>query len=73
VVGSLDGDNGEAEFTEDDVASANGTTALNAQRQVYAKTADFRYQIDLQQPPRDAAALVTDENFLRPTKPTLVK
>ena len=73
VVGTLDGENGEAEFTEDEVDSANGTTALNAQRQVYAKTSDFRYQIDLQKPPRDALALVTEQNFLRPAKPTLVK
>jgi hypothetical protein len=46
---------------------------LNANRQVYAKTGDFRYQIDPQQPPRDAAALVTGQRFLRPAKPTLVK
>jgi hypothetical protein len=73
VVGTLEGKNGEADFTENEVASANGTTALNAQRQVYAKTGDFLYQIDLQNPPRDAAALVTDENFLRPVRPQLVK
>jgi hypothetical protein len=36
-------------------------------------TGDFLYQIDLQNPPRDAAALVTDENFLRPARPQLVK
>lgn len=73
VVGTLEGKNGDADFTENEVASANGTTALNAQRQVYAKTGDFLYQIDLQNPPRDAAALVTDENFLHRAKPQLVK
>jgi Protein of unknown function (DUF4238) len=72
VVGTLEGNNVEADFTENEVASANGTTVLNAQRQVYAKMGDFPYQIDLQNP-RDAAALVTDENFLRPVKPQLVK
>ena len=73
MVGTLEGKNGEADFTENEVASANGTTALNAQRQVYAKTGDFLYKIDLQNPPRDAAALVTDENFLHRAKPQLVK
>lgn len=73
VVGTLEGKNGEADFTEDEIASANGTTALNAQRQVYAKTSEFPYQIDLQRPPRDASALVTDENFLRSANPKLVK
>jgi hypothetical protein len=73
VTGNLEGENGEGEFTNDEVASANGTTVLNAQRQVYAKTSDFRFQIDSQHPPRDASALLTDENFLRVGKPALVK
>jgi hypothetical protein len=72
VVGTQEGKNGEADFTENEIASANGSTVLNAQRQVYAKTGDFLYQIDLQNP-RDAAALVTDENYIRPVKPQLVK
>jgi hypothetical protein len=73
VVGAFELENGEAEFTDSEVSSANGTSILNAQRQVYAKTGDFRYQIDQQQPPRAASLLVTDELFLRPAKPTLVK
>jgi hypothetical protein len=36
-VGTFEGEDGEAQFTGDEVASANGTTILNAQRQVYAE------------------------------------
>jgi hypothetical protein len=52
------------------VASANGTTILNAQRQVYASRGDFLYQT---KPPRAASDLVNDERFLRPAKPALVQ
>jgi hypothetical protein len=63
VVGTLKGEISEAEFTEDEVASANGTTTLNAQRQVYAKNSDFRYQIDLQHPPRERRSPQEDQAF----------
>jgi hypothetical protein len=73
VVGAFELENGEATFTDEQVASTNGTTILNAQRQVYASRGDFRYQIDQTQPPRAASNLVTDECFVRPAKPSLVK
>ena len=72
VVGSLKGESGVATFTDDEVSTANGTTVLNAQRQVYANRGDFRYQIDKTQAPRAASDLVTDKRFLRPSQPALV-
>jgi hypothetical protein len=69
----LEGENGEATFTDDEVSSANGTTVLNAQRQVYASRGDFRYQIDRMQAPRAASDLVADQRFLRPAQPALMR
>jgi hypothetical protein len=66
IVGALEPQNGETTtLTEDEVAAANATTILNAQRQIYAKTGDLRYRVDPAQPPRAASDLVTDERFLR--------
>jgi hypothetical protein len=73
AVGAFELENGEAAFTDEEVASANKTTILNAQRQVYGPRGDFRYQIDQKQPPRAASHLVTDERFLRPAKPALAE
>jgi hypothetical protein len=72
VVGTFEGEDGRSQFTDNEVAAANGVTALNAQRQVYAERGDFRYRIDSTQPPRAASELLNDERFLRPAKPTLV-
>ena len=72
VVGSLEGESGEATFTDDKVSSANGTTVLNAQRQVYASRGDFRYQIDQMQAPCVASDLVADQRLLHPAQPALV-
>lgn len=66
VLGAYEVENGEAKFSDEQVASANGTVILNSQRQVYSKTADFKYLIDQSQKPRDAAVLVDDPKF-RPT------
>jgi len=63
VVGAFELENGEADVSDLDVASANGTIALNAQRQVYAGRDDFKYQIDQTQPPRPASDLIVDERF----------
>jgi hypothetical protein len=73
IVGTLEGENGSATFTDGEVALVNGTTVLNAQRQVYASRGDFRYQIDLSQLARPASDLVTDEQFVRPARPSVVK
>lgn len=59
-------ENAEADLTEDEVAASNGTIAVFAQRQVYAPTMNFKYQIDQSKPPRGAAVLIDDERF----KPT---
>jgi hypothetical protein len=72
VVGAFEIEDGEAEFTDEQVSSGNGATILNAQRQVYASRGDFRYQVDGTPPPRAASHLVTDQRFLRPAKPALV-
>jgi hypothetical protein len=48
------------------VAASNGTIALFAQRQVYAPSMNFKYQIDQSQPPKEAALLIDDKSF----KPT---
>jgi Protein of unknown function (DUF4238) len=66
VVGAYELENGVADFTDEEVASFNGTIALHAQRQVYARTNDFNYQIDQSQPARKASKLTSDERF----KPT---
>lgn len=63
VIGAYELENAEADFTEEEVASSNGTIALFAQRQVYAPTMNFRYQIDQSQPPRGASLLIDDERF----------
>jgi hypothetical protein len=51
------------EFDEEAVASFDGTIALHAQRQVYARTKDFAYQIDQSKPPKKASALMKDVHF----------
>jgi hypothetical protein len=51
---------------QEEVAASNGTIAVFAQRQVYAPTMNFKYQIDQSQPPKAAALLIDDERF----KPT---
>jgi Protein of unknown function (DUF4238) len=63
VVGAFELENGEFDFNEEEVASSNGTIILHARRQVYARTMDFTYQIDQNQPPRDASRLLQDEQF----------
>jgi hypothetical protein len=63
VVGAFESEDGEQEFTEDQVAQANGTIALNAQRQVYAKGHNFRYQINQKKDPRAGTELAADEQF----------
>ncbi|HMJ41342.1 MAG TPA: DUF4238 domain-containing protein [Pseudolabrys sp.] len=65
VVGAFELENGEADFNDEQVASSNGTTILNAHRQVYAGRDDFRYQIDQKQKPQPASALITDKKFTR--------
>jgi hypothetical protein len=63
VIGAYELENGEADFTEEEVAASNGTIAVFAQRQVYASTMNFRYQIDQNQPPKGAALLIDDDRF----------
>ncbi len=58
----LDAD-GEADFTEDGVAVFNGWIATHSQRQVYARTNDFTYQIDQKRPSKKAAKLLSDLRF----------
>jgi hypothetical protein len=66
ILGAYEVENAEVDLTHEEVASFNGTIALFAQRQVYAQTMDFRYQIDQRQPPKGAALLIDDARF----KPT---
>ena len=74
IVGTIEPQSGETTtLTGDEVAATNADTILNAQRQVYAKTGDFRYRIDPALPLRAASELVTDERFLRRAKPALVQ
>jgi hypothetical protein len=63
VVGAYEIEDGVYEFDEEDVASFNGTIALHAQRQVYAPTMYFAYQIDQSKPPKKALDLLKDEQF----------
>jgi hypothetical protein len=63
VVGAYELEDGKMDFTAEQVASANGTTILNAQRQVYSKGHDFRYQIDQKKDSRLGADLIGDEQF----------
>ncbi len=63
VIGAYELENGEADLTEEEVAASNGTIAVFAQRQVYAPTMDFKYQIDHSQPPKGAALLIDDDRF----------
>ena len=66
MIGAYELENGEADFTEEQVAASNRTIAVFSQRQVYAPTMNFKYQIDQSQPPKGAAVLIDDERF----KPT---
>jgi hypothetical protein len=63
VVGAFELDDGEADVNDAEVASANGTIILNAQRQVYSGREDFQYQIDQKQQPRPGSDLIADEAF----------
>ncbi len=63
VIGAYELENAEADLTEEEVAASNGTIAVFAQRQVYAPTMNFKYQIDQSQPPKGAALLIEDERF----------
>jgi hypothetical protein len=63
VIGAYELENAEADLTEEEVAASNGTIAVFAQRQVYAPTMNFQYQIDQSQPPKGAALLIEDERF----------
>jgi len=63
VIGAYELENAEADLTEEEVAASNGTVAVFAQRQVYAPTMNFKYQIDQSQPPKGAALLIEDERF----------
>lgn len=63
VVGAYELEEGKMDFTAEQVASANGTTILNAQRQVYSKGHDFTYQIDQQKGPKVGTNLILDEQF----------
>jgi hypothetical protein len=63
MVGAFELENGEYEFDEEQVASANGTIILNAQRQIYARSMEFSYQIDQTKPPRKPGELIEDERF----------
>jgi hypothetical protein len=63
VVGAYELENGEHEFNDEQVASSNGTTILNAERQVYPKGYDFKYQIDQKKDPRPGTSLIEDDQF----------
>lgn len=63
VVGAFELDNGVADVNADQVASANGTIILNAQRQVYARDEQFQYQIDQSQKPLPGSQLLEEERF----------
>jgi hypothetical protein len=63
VVGAFELDDGEADVNDAEVASANGTIILNAQRQVYSGREDFQYQIDQKQQPKPGSDLIADEQF----------
>lgn len=63
VIGAYELENAEADLTEEEVAASNGTIAIFAQRQVYAPTMNFKYQIDQSQSPKGAALLIEDERF----------
>jgi hypothetical protein len=62
VVGAFELEHGERDFTEEQVAAANGTIILNAQRQVYSKGYEFRYKIG-QGNSRLGTCLVGDDQF----------
>ena len=64
VVGVFELVCGVYDCNEEQVASANGTTILNAERQVYARGA-FSYQIDQNKPPCPSSELVGDADFGR--------
>ena len=63
VIGAYELEDGQVDFTAEQVASLNGTTILNSQRQVYSLNDAFTYQIDQAKEPLPAAALVKDEHL----------
>ena len=63
VVGAYELEDGEAEFTAEQVADLNGTTILNSQRQIYALNDGFMYQIDQTKDPVTSSELLKDEHF----------
>jgi hypothetical protein len=62
VLGAFELEDGVRDFTEDRVAAANGTIALNAHRQVYSKGFEFRYRFG-QNESRLGTSLVEDDLF----------
>jgi hypothetical protein len=63
ALGAYELENAECDITEEEVASCNGTIILHSQRQVYARTMNFTYQIDQSKPPRKASELLQDGRF----------
>jgi hypothetical protein len=62
VLGAFELEDGVRDFTEDEVAAANGTIALNAHRQVYSKGFEFRYRFG-KNASRLGTNLVEDDQF----------
>jgi ASC-1-like (ASCH) protein len=62
VLGAFELEDGVRDLTEEEVAAANGTIALNAHRQVYSTGYEFRYRIG-QSKSRLGTCLVEDDQF----------
>jgi hypothetical protein len=62
IVGAFEFEEGVRDFTEEQVAGANGSIILNAQRQVFSKAWEFRYRIG-QGDSRLGTRLADDEQF----------
>lgn len=69
MIGAFELKDDERTIAEEGVAAFNGAIAAYAERQVYARDANFYYSTQPSLPPRKANKLLGDKIFKRPRKP----
>ena len=65
LVGALEIEDAVHEIRDDYVAAINGAAIIHAERQVYARDMNFRYQFVSNEDPRKASRLIDDKRFGR--------
>ncbi len=65
VIGPFELEDAELDVPDDTVAAINGIIIAFAERQVYARDGNFKYQLRADDVPRKASKLMSDPAFLR--------